>query len=218
MASFVEPEVTLQKFRQELKNWLANSNHKKRGWVLLGVEESVPVVEVGFLARLATNTGSTFLPAMVCAVHLSYDNYDLWPPSLTFIDPFTRQPAKPHVQAIMSTPEGPRNALIDLHPITKRPFLCLPGVREYHSHPQHTGDDWLLHRPLQEGSLINICERIWRFMVKNVLGFHMNFQGLPTWPLKAELSLGIAQGEVLDPGLLAALQGETSPEPKGGEV
>lgn len=40
------------------------------------------------------------------------------------------------------------------------PFLCMRGVREYHRHPAHTGDAWLLHRGRGEGRLIAILSAI----------------------------------------------------------
>jgi hypothetical protein len=196
--TFVDPDVTRQKVQRELDLWKVNSNHQERGWLLLNFDEGVPSIELAFLAKIAINAGIGFLPVVVCSIRLTYENYDLWPPSLTFIDIFSRQPTKPHVRAIMSTPEGPRDVLIDGHPATNRPFLCLPGIREYHSHPQHTGDDWILHRPAREGSLSTICERIWRLMSKNVLGLSVSIQALPVWPLQAQLSVQLAQGEVID--------------------
>jgi hypothetical protein len=33
------------------------------------------------------------------------------------------------------------------------PFMCMRGVRQYHRHPAHTGDAWLLHRGRGEGTL-----------------------------------------------------------------
>ncbi len=195
---FVDPDVTRRKVERDLELWEKNSNHRERGWLLLDYNENVPAIDIGFLARLSINAGITFLPAMVCAIRLSYENYDLWPPSLTFIDVFSREPTRPHVRAIAPTPEGPRDVLIDSHPSTAQPFLCFPGIREYHSHPQHTGDDWLLHRSRQEGSVSIICERIWRLMVRNVLGLSVGLQALPVWPLKAQLQITLAQGEFMD--------------------
>jgi hypothetical protein len=200
--TLVDTEVTRKKVQRELDSWHTNGNHQERGWLLLSLDDSIPAIEIGFLAKVAINAGIGFLPVMVCAIRLTYENYDLWPPSLTFIDAFTRQPAKPHVRAIMPTQEGPRDVLIDAHPLSGQPFLCLPGIREYHSHPQHTGDDWLLHRPAHEGSLINICERIWRLMAKNVLGLAVSIQALPVWPLQAQLSVQLTQGEVVDRAVL----------------
>lgn len=40
------------------------------------------------------------------------------------------------------------------------PFLCMRGVREYHRHPAHTGDAWLLHRGRGEGSLAAMLSAI----------------------------------------------------------
>ena len=28
------------------------------------------------------------------------------------------------------------------HPVLRRPFACLRGLREYHAHPSHVGDNW----------------------------------------------------------------------------
>lgn len=192
----VDPKVTRQKFQTDLELWKANSQYQQRGWFLLASDETVPSVELAFLAKVAMSMGAGPLPFVVCAIRLTYENYDLWPPSLTFIDLFTRQPSRPHVRAFLSTPEGPRDVLIDGHPTTNQPFLCLPGIREYHWHPQHTGDDWLLHRPAREGSLSNICERIWRLMAKNVVGINVSVQTLPVWPLQARIAIQVVQGEV----------------------
>jgi hypothetical protein len=195
-STLVDPEVTREKVNRELELWQANSAHHERGWLLLDFDETLPSIELAFLSRVSTNSGGNPLPVCVCAIRLSYENYDLWPPSLTFIDVFSRQPAKPHVQAFQSTTEGPRNILIDAHPTTKQPFLCLPGIREYHSHPQHSGDAWLLHRAAREGSLSTICERIWRFMARNVVGLSVSIQTLPVWPMQARLVIQLAQGDV----------------------
>jgi hypothetical protein len=192
----VDPAVTNQKFRQELDLWKEHSDHQHRGWLLLDENDSVPSVEVAFLAGVATSVGAGFLPIIVCTIRLTYENYDLWPPSLTFIDVFTRQPSRPHARAFLSTPEGPRDVLIDGHPTTNQPFLCLPGIREYHLHPQHTGDDWLLHRPTRAGSISTICERIWRLMAKNVVGLNVMLQGLPVFPLQAQVMIQVTQGDL----------------------
>lgn len=40
------------------------------------------------------------------------------------------------------------------------PFLCTRGVREYHRHPAHTGDSWLLHRRRGEGTVSAILDAI----------------------------------------------------------
>lgn len=195
-AILVDPLVSRQKLAHEVELWKAEQGRQERGWVMLSYDQEKLAVEIAFLGKVATSTGSGFLPIVACAVRLTYENYDLWPPSLTFIDPFTKTPAKPHVGAIMQTSEGFRNVLIESHPDTGLPFLCLPGIREYHTHPQHTGDDWLLHRPTHEGRLSNICERVWRLMANNIMGFQVVINSLPVWPMQAQLVIQLFQGEM----------------------
>lgn len=197
----VDSVVTREKLRHDVDLWKTNAIHRERGWLLLSYDEENLSVEVAFLAKLATTTGSGFLPAMVCAIRLTYENYDLWPPSLTFIDFYTRQPATPHTNAVILEGQNARNVLIGAHPATGRPFLCLPGIREYHSHPQHTGDDWLAHRAAGEGSLSTVCERIWRLMVNNVLGLQVVVQAMPVWPLQAQIGIQLLQGHLNQPGV-----------------
>jgi len=80
-------------------------------------------------------------------------NFDLEPLSVEFIDPFTGEYASPAVQALVDTEAGPRDLVVHSHPDTNRPFFCVPGIRQYHDQPQHSGDSWLLHRQTHEGSL-----------------------------------------------------------------
>jgi len=194
--ALVDPEISREKLRREMRRWKATSLYQERGWLLLRYDEEQLVIELAFLAKLSITTGATPLPSVVCAVRLTYENYDLWAPSLTFIDVFSREPTNPHVRAFQGTPTGPRDVLIDGHPETHRPFLCVPGIREYHSHPQHTGDSWLLYRERGDGSISTICDRLWRFMVRNVLGLRVVVQCLPQFPLQAQLSVLLSQGDV----------------------
>lgn len=197
MASMlVDREVTKRKFSRELELWKAHGELQKRGWLLLNEDYDVPFVELALVAPVPTWGISGKIDCVVCAMRLTFDNYDLWPPSLTFIDIFTREPNSPSVRAFLMTSEGPRDVLINGHPTTNRPFICLPGIREYHSHPQHTGDDWHLHRPGKEGSISVICDRIWLTMAKNVVGLHVTLQTLPTAGQQAQFSIRVAQGNL----------------------
>jgi hypothetical protein len=56
------------------------------------------------------------------------------------------------------------------------PFVCLPGVREYHDNPAHTGDSWLLHRNSGEGSLAFILEKIWAYGVEPLSMYQVQLQ------------------------------------------
>ncbi len=188
----VDPEVTRVKLKRELELWHENeATYRRRGWVLLGHRELE--VDIGFLGRLPL--GAQPIPAMTACVRLDFTNYDVWAPSVEFINPFTGEYATPPVQALVDSDEGPRNLLVDSHPETNRPFFCVPGVRQYHDHPQHSGDSWLLHRGTGDGRLATICDRIWRAMARNLIGIHVELQTLPD-QLRVLLRVANAPGEV----------------------
>ena len=80
-------------------------------------------------------------------VHL--DDFDVRAPSVTFHDPWTWElaPYRNLPQGHHADADGYlRPVVIDDHPVFRRPFLCLPGTREYHEHPQHSGTDWFSRR------------------------------------------------------------------------
>jgi hypothetical protein len=188
----VDPEVTRLKLERELELWREQEDtYRRRGWILLGRNELA--VDIGFLGRLPI--GAQSIPAMTACVRIDFTNFDLEPPSVEFIDPFTGDFVAPPVQALIDTDEGPRDLVVHSHPDTNRPFFCVPGIRQYHEHPQHSGDSWLLHRETGEGSLAIICDRIWRAMVRNLLGVQVQMQTLPG-QLQFQLRLVNAPGEV----------------------
>lgn len=98
------------------------------------------------------------LSARSFVARVSLDDYDLRAPSVQFLDPASLRaltaaelaPAAHLSEAGVLAP-----VLIDGHPNTSLPFLCMPGVREYHEHPEHSGDDWLQYRS-QVGLLTTI--------------------------------------------------------------
>jgi hypothetical protein len=91
---------------------------------------------------------SPFTCANSFGVRVSLDDFDVRAPSVTF-----RHPASWDLLAYQQIPQAIHivdgtgfNLIHDNHPTTKVPFFCMQGVREYHEHPQHTGDDWMLYR------------------------------------------------------------------------
>lgn len=189
--NLVDPEVHRQKVERELALWDANAaSYSRRGWIMLRREP--PLVDVGFLARLAV--GPQAITSMPACIQVDFTSYDLWAPSVEFIDPFTRTYAAPVVQALVEIEGGAQNLIVGGHPETGRPFLCVPGVRQYHSHPQHTGDSWLLHRPAHGGSLVMICEQVWQTMVRTLLGVQFQVLSIPGG-LQANFQLVSAPGE-----------------------
>lgn len=53
----------------------------------------------------------------------------------------------------------------DKHPSTGRPFICMVGSREYHTHPSHLADHWVNYKS-QDGmnlpGLLDRFNRAWR--------------------------------------------------------
>jgi len=184
----VDPKVSRAKFDREVAAYRGlEATYRKRGWLLLEAEFPVAAVVVDFT------------------------DYDLQPLSVRFVDPFTRErllasnvpfqmlrrPPMPGVQpeaiaALMQQGAVPLLHMLQANKPDDYPFICLPGIREYHDNPAHTGDSWLLHRGSGEGSLAFILEKIWIYGVEplstyqvqvqvqtpNVM-FGIAFQGIP---------------------------------------
>jgi hypothetical protein len=127
----------------------------------------------------AVQSGAIFLPsgamALVQIPNLSarafkarFDltDFNLRAPSLEFRDAWTNSFLDFATMFRALEYEKDRKAhvvLLDDHPTTHKPFLCLRGIREYHEHPQHSGDDWLLYR--NSMSLFSIVMSVWRVTV-----------------------------------------------------
>src|SRR5439155_19241848 len=92
--------------------------------------------------------------------------YDLDAPVLDFLDPWPDAPLQYNTMFRALQFEQDRQAhivLLDEHPTTHRPFLCLRGIREYHEHPQHSGDEWLLYR--NSMNMFSIVLAVWRVSI-----------------------------------------------------
>lgn len=175
----VAPEVSRAKLTRQLETFEGNAdNYRSRGIVLLRHEDLT--VDVAFQCRLPMGEKPA-LVATPLTVRLDFTNYDVWAPSVDFIDPITRQllPHPPLIQGLAFRQDGapirggPVNVFIDMHPDTRRTFVCKRGVREYHSHFEHNGDDWLLYRGDGLGTLGQLVELLWRHTTRTVTG--MNF-------------------------------------------
>jgi hypothetical protein len=200
---FVDEAVSRRKFDREVAQYRQlEGTYRRRGWFL--IEAAFPTVLVLFAALKVTPR------PLVCAVRLDFTNYDLVPPSVTFVDPATGtalpmkslgfqmlrlngvEGASPETVATLAQQQPLSfQPLLQAHDPDDIPFLCLPGVREYHDHPAHTGDSWLLHRRSGEGSLHFILEQIWASGINPIqalnyqiqqmsfAGFQVNLAALP---------------------------------------
>lgn len=178
---FVDPRVSRRKFNREVAEFRSLSvSYQKRGWFL--VNSKFPDVCVVFATR-KTN------PVMLMmGVSLNYTNYDARPPSVRLVHPITREPLKSselptnlprlHASSDLSCvpPKIVPQPLMQAQDPEDIPFLCLPGIREYHDHPAHSGDHWDLHRTSGAGRLVRILEVIAKYGSESVesIGVEMN--------------------------------------------
>ena len=181
----VDPAVSRAKFDREIAAYRKmEAAYRKRGWLLLDAE--FPEACIAF----AVPKLRPF--PIVAAVVIDFTDYDLRPPSVRFVDPFTRerliarnlnfsmlrrQNVPPEVFATM-VQQGtlPATGIVQFNSPDDYPFICLPGIREYHDNPAHTGDSWLLHRASGEGSLAFILDKIWTYGVEPLSTFQIPVQ------------------------------------------
>ena len=177
----VDPAVSRAKFERQLAEYRKlEGEYRKRGWWLL--DAVYPEVFIIF------GTPKLKPPSVAFGALLDFTNYDLWPPSVRLVDPFTREPYAfkdlptklPRRIAGVTPPElaahGIRiddgeQPMMQAHDPGDIPFLCLAGVREYHEHPAHTGDSWLLHRAQGEGTLHFILDQLYKYGVDPIKAY-----------------------------------------------
>jgi hypothetical protein len=180
---YTDPAAVRRKVEREIAAYFERQDHyRSRGiWVL---QYNFPQLLVAFVApKLKPH------PIAAFGVLVDMSNYDVEPPSLQFVNPFTREPLAfkdvptrlvrvrlENVQAQLppglELPPGVPQGLIqqiqhhdellqgsDQEP----PFMCLQGVREYHENPAHTGDSWWLYRSKGAGGLLRLLDVISRF-------------------------------------------------------
>lgn len=177
----VDPVVSREKFVREVAQFRALAvEHRRRGWWLL--DATFPRVTVAMVAaQLAP-------PAVVCGVRIDFTNYDVEPPSVRLVNPFTGEPYRArelptallrrHLVPVALGPDGPvvgqqvaAVPLMQAQHGDEIPFLCVPGTREYHEHPAHTGDDWLLHRGQAAGTLFHVLNVVHQYGVQPITEF-----------------------------------------------
>ncbi len=180
----VDPAVSRAKFDREIARYREQENyHLGRGVWLVRAEYPEALVVFG--------TPQLKPPTVIFGALLDFANYDLWPPSVRLVDPFTRVPYKfqelpnrlnrlvptPPELIAQGAPSGPTvQTLMQSHGLDDVPFLCLPGVREYHEHPAHSGDSWLLHREGVEGTLHFLLEQLYKYGVEPINTYNFGMQ------------------------------------------
>lgn len=187
----VDPATSRRKVRRFLDDWdRQRSIYRARGWLIVEVFDDL-VVDLAMTTRMPGIAPAGLDVVPVCC-RIDYRNFDLWAPSVIFISLVNRLPVVPSLRAFQLHEGQLRDVLIDGHPSNNQPFLCLPGTREYHSHPQHSGDDWLLHRSQGAGNLAVIAQRLWQTMLQTLNGLAVAVQA-PNPPMQGQLVVQLLQ-------------------------
>ena len=175
-----DPSVSRTKFNREIDEYRAQeTDYRSRGWFL--IKADWPTAEIVLISP------KTAPPAVVLSVRFDYTNYDVEPPSVRFINPFTGQlllsrelPVQllrtvvPDPKIPTPTPGPQLQPLMQAHSLDEVPFFCIPGVKEYHDHPGHSGDPWEMHRSNGEGRLVHLLGAISKYGLEPVVGFGIN--------------------------------------------
>lgn len=184
----VDPRVSEGKYSEEVARLAKQRALLEARGIFLLAASKYPHVDVLFVPRRTLqlgmqtpHSGRILLPQgtmMIAAAEVDslsarafkgrfdLSDYDLRAPGLEFLDPWNDKPLDYATMLRAQEYEKQRGAhvvLIENHPTTHKPFLCIRGIREYHEHPQHSGDDWLLYR--SEMSLFSIILSVWRVTV-----------------------------------------------------
>lgn len=185
----VDPAVSRAKFDQEVAEFRAlGLEYGMRGWFL---------AEADFPNAFVLLAAPQLSPSpLVTGVAFEYSDYDLRPPSVRLVNPFTREPwtagqlptnlrrrveanGTPIVIPGLQLPPGATPRIFQDQPLMQAypdglPFICIGGVREYHDHPAHSGDLWELHRSAGAGRIVRILEIIDTYGVRPLTGYNIN--------------------------------------------
>lgn len=118
-----------------------------RGWTLHSA--TYPLVDISFKAD-----GRKTL-----RLHVVCDDWNDQPPSIVLLDaagePLRRGPNCP--ASVFNN---------SAHPATGRPFICMPGSREYHTHGSHLNHLWEPLKTQDSYTLFNIIGQVWSAWLK----------------------------------------------------
>ena len=139
--------VSLRKFETEIRSLetAVAAYAATRDWRI--VSTAYPTLSVAFLHSRSSRE---------IEFRFACDDWDELPPSLTLHDPTDGRE--------LSWAEWPKEvwSVLASHTSTQKPFLCLPGIREYHSHTSHLGDKWEGYRLQTTYRLLYIVDRVHR--------------------------------------------------------
>jgi hypothetical protein len=120
------------------------------------------------------------VPQYLFSIRIDYSNFDTVPPSVRIIDPFTGEitlhtghapfitPGQQELTSLIDRKFEIQNQNILLKDHEDKWFFCLRGLKEYHEHPQHSGDSWFLHRTAGKGNILEILDHLQLYSISNL--------------------------------------------------
>ena len=137
--------VSIRKFESEILALEAEAAGyvSAKGWKV--VESTYPTLAVVFRHSRSTRE---------IEFRFTCEDWDELPPSLSLHHPDSGE--------ALRWEEWPQGGWVvhNSHPSTGRPFLCLPGIREYHTHTSHLRDSWEGYRLRGTYRLRDIMDRV----------------------------------------------------------
>ncbi len=115
---------------------------QRRGWVLH--EVVWPRIDCSFTAPRRTSL----------RVRLHCDDWNDQPPAVDLLNADGS-----YLTRNMANPTNVFNQ--SAHPTTGRPFVCMAGAREYHTHPSHLTDYWAGFKDRTSHDLGGLLTQLW---------------------------------------------------------
>lgn len=109
-----------------------------------------PVLDVGFEAD----------GRVPFRVQMNCEDWNELPPSITLLSIDGEVLKKVPTGSPSIFHQGP-------HPVTKLPFVCMAGSREYHTHSSHTSDSWENYKLRSGYDLGGILTQVWSGWLKS---------------------------------------------------
>ena len=121
---------------------LSTALARRRGWVIHSLE--FPTVDCTFTAPERT----------ALRLRLLCNDWNDLPPAISLHDA--------NGTPLVTLPPNPTGVFNPgLHPATQRPFICMRGALEYHTHPSHISDPWESLKNNSNYTLGGILTQMW---------------------------------------------------------
>ena len=92
-------------------------------------------------------------------LRMEYTDWDDLPPSITILAPDGTL-----LVNLAANPTGVFNG--SCHPVVSRPFVCMAGSLEYHTHPSHLTERWEQYRGKPGFDVLDILHKLWHAWLK----------------------------------------------------